>query len=157
MNKHNFEEQRDELFELSDRLFGTPEDLDLTEAEALLRASGIEPDAVVSRVQERMAANAKSYELAKRPIRILLERAVEDLQPATDLRGSEAALLAEAREVVRLLLEQVRRVPEMLTRGVTLTFAAAYRKKAELSERDKQLLDRVVHELRERARGSTNS
>jgi hypothetical protein len=153
MSKQNFEEHQEEVFELSDRLFGRAEDLDLAEAESLLRASGVEPDEVVRSVQERMAARKEAYSIARRPVPALLEQALEELKPRTDLQGSEAAIFREARAAVRRVLDEVKRLGASADPGVTATFAAAYRKKSELSERDKQLLDSVVENLQGRAQG----
>lgn len=155
MSKQSFEERRNELFQLSDRLFGSAEELSLPEAEALLRATGIEPDEVVKRVRERMAATANSYSLAERAVPALLEQALAELGPEMDSSARESALFREARAAVKGVLDEVKRIRTRMTGGVSLTFASAYRKKRELSERDKKLLDDVVDDLRKRAGGNT--
>lgn len=148
MNPPNFEKQRKRLFELSDSLYGPPEEMSLAEAEGLLRAAGVEPDAVLDRIRERLVAAENSR--GSQPDAVT--QAIEQLRSRTETPD----LLGEAQRTIARLLEEVRRLPESFGKAIELTFSAAYRKNTGLSENDKKILDEAAESLKERARKGRN-
>lgn len=154
MSAQVFDERLGRLSKLSDGLFGEAADVDSSEAEELLRAAGVDPHQLKNAMYQRMRESVRKYSEVGKPLPPLLKRAVEDLQPSAAGHLDENDLVRTAKAVVARLLEEVRNLPSLLLDGhFTLVFTAAYRKKKELSPRDKKLLDDVADELQKRVRG----
>jgi hypothetical protein len=149
-----FDERLGRLNKLSDGVFGEAAEVDSSESEELLRAAGIDPDQLKGAMYQRMRETGREYSEAGKPLPPLLKRALEDLQPPAARHLDENDLARTAEAVVARLLEEVRNLPSLLLDGhFTPVFTAAYRKKKQLSPRDKKLLDDVADELQKRVKG----
>jgi hypothetical protein len=135
---------------LSDRILGDPKEIDAVEAEELLRAANIDPQELKARFHQRFDNLAKEYAARGQRVPPLLKQALADLRPGVSHSRTERELLREAQTAVRHLLKQVKQLPRLLANIPSLTLAAAYRSKKELSERDKKLLDEVARQLEDR-------
>jgi len=110
---------------LSDRILGPPNEIDAAEAEDLLRAMNLNP---------------------------LLKQALADFRPGASHSRPERELLRQAQTAIRQVLRQVQQLPQLLQQLPDLTLATAYRKRKELSERDRKLLDEIAEQLRNRGK-----
>lgn len=135
---------------LSDRILGAPEEVDAAEAEELLRATSIDPQQLKARFHWRFDELARQYASKGQRVPPLLKQALADFRPGVSSSRAERELLREARSAIRNLLKQAKRLPELLAKTPDFSLAAAYRKKTELSEHDKKLLDDVARSLEDR-------
>jgi len=136
------------MLELSDKLYGPPEEMSLSEAEELLWAAGLEPDAVLDRIRERLTAAGRSRRSQPDALKVAMEQLGS---------GAERVdLLSEAQRAIAHLLEEVQRLPQTLRQARQLTFSAAYRRNTGLADSEKKVLDEVAESLEERARSGRN-
>ena len=148
----SFRDKANRLALLSDSILGSPEEIDAKEADKLLRKAGIEPEELKARFHQRFDRLAKGYAAKGQRVPPLLKQALADFRPGLLHSSAERELLRAAQSAVRRLLKQVKHIPDLLEKTPNLTFAAAYRKKKELSERDKNLLDEIARNLESRAK-----
>lgn len=137
---------------LSDGLFGEADEIDIAEAEELLKAAGVDPARLEENLYRRMLAHREEHLRDGKPVPELLEQAIRDLQPGAGPHDDESHLLRTVRLHVKRLLTQIRNLPELLETGMTPAFTAAYRNRSELSARDKKTLDKMAAELRKKTR-----
>ena len=137
---------------LSDRVLGPPNEIDVAEAEDLLRALNIDPRELKAEFHRRFDALAKQYAGRGERLPSLLKQALGDFRPGVSDSRAERELLREAQAAIRQMLRQVTRLPQLLLQLPNLTLATAYRTKKELSEHDRQLLDDVAEQLRNRGK-----
>jgi hypothetical protein len=137
---------------LSDRVLGPPNEIDAAEAEDLLRALNIDPRKLKAEFHRRFDALAKQYADRGQRVPPLLKQALGDFRPGVSDSRPERELLREAQAAIRQVLRQARRLPQLLPQLSNLTLAASYRNKKELSEHDRELLDEVAEELRNRGK-----
>ena len=135
---------------LSDRILGSPQEIDVTEANELLQAAGQEPEELKARFHQRFDRLAKDYAAKGQRVPPLLKQALADFRPGLAHSSAERKLFREAQSAVRQLLKQVKQIRELLEKTPSLTFAAAYRKKKDLSERDQNILDEIATNLASR-------
>jgi hypothetical protein len=135
---------------LSDKVFGAPNEMDAVEAEELLRAANIDPQELKERFHARFDALAKKYAAKGQRVPPLLKQALADFRPGLSHSRAERELAREAQTSIRQLLKQAKQLPQRLANLPSLTLAAAYRNKKELSEQDKKLLDEVAEDLQSR-------
>jgi hypothetical protein len=135
---------------LSDKVFGAPNEMDVIEAEDLLRAADIDPEELKALFHTRFDGLAKAYAAKGQRVPPLLRQALADFRPGVSHSRAERELLREAQTSIRHLLKQAKQLPQLLARLPSLTLAAAYRSKKELSEQDRKLLDEVVEGLQRR-------
>ena len=135
---------------LSDGILGSPEEIDAAEAKELLRDAGIEPEELKARFHQRFDRLAKDYAAKGQRVPPLLKQALADFRPGLLHSRTERELLREAQSAVRRLLEHAKLIPELLQKTPDLTFAAAYRRKKQLSDHDKNLLDEIARNLENR-------
>jgi hypothetical protein len=137
---------------LSERLFGAAADVTAAEAEELLKTAGIDPTGLKDSLFQRLLERAERYSGAGRPVPPVLQRALEDLQPASGRKVEEATVSRTAQLAIARLLREIAELPERMSSGIAPTFTAAYRDRKELSARDNKILDEVAQELQERIR-----
>jgi hypothetical protein len=135
---------------LSDRVFGAPNEMDVVEAVDLLRAADIDPEELRARFHARFDGLAKEHAAKGQRVPPLLKQALADFRPGVSNSRAERELLREAQTSIRHLLKQVKQLPQLLAKLPSLTLAAAYRSKKELSEQDRKLLDEVAEVLQRR-------
>jgi hypothetical protein len=135
---------------LSDKVFGAPNEMDVVEAEDLLRAADIDPGELRARLHARFDGLAKAYAAKGQRVPPLLKQALADLRPGVSHSRAERELLREAQTSICHLLKQANQLPQLLLKLPSPTLAAAYRSKKELSEQDKKLLDEVAEDLQRR-------
>jgi hypothetical protein len=139
---------------LSDNLFGAPNEMDLAEAEDLLRAAHIVPGELKARFHARFDALAKAHAAKGERVPALLKQALADFRPGVRESRAERELVREAQVSIRHLLQQANQLPQLLANLPRLTLSAAYRNKQELSQRDKTLLDEVAEDLERRGKAA---
>ena len=137
---------------LADRVFGSPNEIDAAEAEDLLRAVNIDPQELKAEFHRRFDALAKQQAARGERVTPLLKQALADFRPGVSHSGPERELLREAQTAIRQVLRQVRHQPQFFQQFPALTVATAYRKKTELSEHDRELLDEIAEQLRNRGK-----
>jgi hypothetical protein len=135
---------------LSDKVSGAPNEMDVVEAEDLLRAADIDPEELKARFHARFDGLAKTYAAKGQRVPPLLKQALADFRSGVSHSRAERELLREAQTSIRHLLKQVKQLPQLLAKLPSPRLAAAYRSKKELSEQDKKLLDEVVEDLQRR-------
>ena len=137
---------------LSDRVLGSPSEIDAAEAEDLLRAVNIDPQELKAEFHRRFDALAKQHTARGERVARLLKQALADFRPGVSYSRPERELLREAQTAIRQVLRQVQQLPQLLQQLPALTLATAYRKKKELSEHDRELLDEIAEQLRNRGK-----
>ena len=137
---------------LSDRILGPPNEIDAAEAEDLLRAMNIDPQELKAEYHRRFDALAKQHAARGERVARLLKQALADFRPGVSYSRPERELLREAQTAIRQVLRQVQQLPQLLQQLPDLTLATAYRKKKELSEHDRELLDEIAEQLRNRGK-----
>jgi hypothetical protein len=145
----SFAERMDRLTCLSDNLFGDAAEVDTLEAESLLRAGGIDPDALKSRLYQRLHRQAQKHKRGGKPLSQRFAAALNDLRPLTPLQN-ETEIVRQAKTVVKRVIERAKLLSKLLEGQDAPTFTMAYRNKKELSDQDKRLLDSVVEDQRKR-------
>ena len=145
-----FDARAQRVARLSDKVFGAPNEMDVVEADDLLRAADIDPEELKARFHARFDGLAKAYAAKGQRVPPLLRQALADFRPGVSHSRAERELLREAQTSIRHLLKRAKQLPQLLAKLPSLTLAAAYRGKKELSERDKKLLDEVAEDLQRR-------
>lgn len=139
----------DRIFE---NLFGKASEMDSVEAEALLRAAGIDREVFQANLHRRFERQLRRYRTAGKPVPQLLEKAADDLLPIRAPARNEKELYRQAKRVVRRALERAKVWSRIAEGQEVPVFTMAYRHKKQLSERDKKILDAVAEALRKRFR-----
>ena len=137
---------------LSDRILGPPNEIDAAEAEDLLRAMNLNPQELKAEFHRRFDALAKEHAARGERVGRLLKQALADFRPGVSYSRPERELLREAQTAIRQVLRQVQQLPQLLQQLPAPTLATAYRKRKELSERDRELLDEIAEQLRNRGK-----
>ena len=137
---------------LSDRVLGSPSEIGAAEAEDLLRAVNIDPQELKAEFHRRFDALAKEHAARGERVGRLLKQALADFRPGVSYSRPERELLREAQTAIRQVLRQAQQLPQLLRQLPDLTLATAYRKKKELSEHDRKLLDEIAEQLRNRGK-----
>jgi len=137
---------------LSDRILGPPNEIDAAEAEDLLRAMNVDPQELKAEFHRRFDALAKQHAAQGERVAPLLKQALADFRPGASHSRPERELLRQAQTAIRQVLRQVQQLPQLLQQLPDLTLATAYRKKKELSEHDRELLDEIAEQLRNRGK-----
>ena len=135
---------------LSDTVLGAPNEMDVAEAEELLRAADIDPQDLKARFHARFDNLAKAHAAKGQRVPPLLKQALADFRPGVSDSRAEREWVREAQISIRLLLKQAKQLPQLLAKLPSLTVSTAYRNKKELSEQDRKLLDDVAKDLSRR-------
>ena len=149
--KPNSREVKNRITKLSDRLFGDPEEVDATEADELLAAAGLDTSELENRMYSRLHQEAQKYWMKQEALPPLLKKALADLRPATAPARNESELAQQAKSSVERLCEAAKLLPALL-QGQTPTFATAYRRKGELTDTDKELIEQTKIDLQKKLR-----
>jgi hypothetical protein len=82
---------------LSEALFGTPDEIGEEEAERLFSEAGLAPEAINDHLCKRLYTEAQQFWMAKKELRPLLKKALEDLRPLSVLPRNESELARQAK------------------------------------------------------------
>ncbi|MCI0724930.1 MAG: hypothetical protein L0338_39100 [Acidobacteria bacterium] len=136
------------LRSMYEHLFGGIDEIPADEAEELLRAAGIDPNALGKRMYDMLASQANAFRMKGQALPPLLEEALEDLRPESARPRTEEELKKQASGKLSTLLTQLGHT----LAPVQLSFA--YRNKQDLSEKDKRFLDSLAKKVEERTKGA---
>ena len=142
------EHMDERLLRLSDALLGDPAEMETAEAEQLLKAAGIDPARLKSSLYRRFEVERERYRNAGRPVPPMLQRALDDLESGEDRKSEQSAESRAARQAIARLLAEIAELPKRMNAGFAPAFTAAYRNRTELSDRDKETLDKIAEDLR---------
>jgi hypothetical protein len=158
MNKKpSIDDRRSRLNKLSEAVFGGAEEIDREEARELVRAAGIDPDAMAGAVYARLYKQAQEYWMANKPLPPLLKKAIDDLRPSTAPPRNEKEMATQAKARVERVVEQARH-PQVWMQSTTPQFRpSAYRGKKKLSKKDETALDQIASRLNDKLKGSKGS
>jgi len=145
--KGNSDEMRNRIKSLSESIFGGSGDLDIDEAEDLLRLAGCDPNALAADMYKRLYKDAQRYWNAGTTVPPLLKKALDDLRPPTEPPRNEKELEAQAQAKVESVVEQASAFPIWSQLSEVSFKAAAWRSKGELSEKDKNTLEEISKKL----------
>jgi hypothetical protein len=133
---------------LSDALFGSPEEMDITEALETLADAGLEPGDLCNKMYEKMCAVAQEFRLRKEEVPPLLRKAIADLRPASLPARTQAELDKRADSVISRIVEAVRSSLTLPDRVSSLALSQSFRlKKSEKSVTDQRIIDRLETQL----------
>src|SRR3989442_15846575 len=99
--------QKERLEEISDALFGSPEDLSLADALETLRLAEISPDELCDRTYHKLLLKARGYRTRQEEVPPRLRKALEDLRPATAAPRSQEELDRVASASISRIVEAV--------------------------------------------------
>jgi hypothetical protein len=150
MSIERIEERIARLNRLSDGIFGEPDEVETVEAEELLKSVSIDPARLKRSLYARFQEQSERYRNTGKPLSPLLRQALEDLRPEVNESGEESPLARTATLHVKRLLTAVKNLPRLLEMNAAPVFTAAYRKRTELSVRDKKILDKIAEDLRKK-------
>lgn len=150
--KPNLREVRNRITKVSDRLFGDPAEVDVTEAEELLAAAGLDTSEFENRMYSRLYSEAQKHWMKQENLPPLLKKALADLRPPAAPARNESEFALQARSSVERLLEVARLLPTLL-QDQPPSFATAYRRKGELADADKDLIEKAKADLQRKLRG----
>jgi hypothetical protein len=101
-----------------------------------------------------MLERSEKYQGAGKPLPLRLRQALEDLRPGSEKPADQATVArTTARSAIVRLFREIQELPARLESGIKPEFSAAYRKRTELSVRDKKVLDEIMDELRKQTHG----
>ncbi|HWZ42996.1 MAG TPA: hypothetical protein VNW97_05945 [Candidatus Saccharimonadales bacterium] len=149
--KLNPREVRNKLIRLSEALFGEPAEVDEGEAEELLAAAGIDASELDARMYSRLNTTAQRYWTKQQSVPPLLKQALEELRPASAPARNEKELAIQAKSLIERLVETAKLVPA-LAKYQTPRFATLYRNKGQITESDKDLIDKAKSEIEDKLR-----
>ena len=99
---------REEFEELSNSLFGAPEELSLEDVLETLKWADIDSEALCERAYYRLLLKARDYRTRQEEIPARLRKAIEDLRPASAKPRSQDELDRAASATLSKLLDAVR-------------------------------------------------
>jgi hypothetical protein len=127
----------------------TPDEASMTrrEVQEALKAAGCDPDALREQLNATSRALADAQRAKGRPAPEYLRQVIDMTGPPEVLPKEERSALQKAREWIQGLTAGPGTLPERLV------FVQNYRSRGDLSEEDKQLLDRAEESLRSELEG----
>jgi hypothetical protein len=147
MKKRTVEEARNNINRLSEGLFGSPDDITTEEAKSLLGEAGFDLERLHDRLYERLHKEAERFWSERKDIPALLKEALSELRPLSANPQSEAELTRQARINIDRIVEKARMIG-LLIPSAPLHFAESYRNKKDLTEHDREKLDKVRSALK---------
>jgi hypothetical protein len=139
--------EKERLEELSNALFGSPEDLSLEDALETLRLAEISPEELCDRTYQKLLLEARAYRIRQEAVPPRLKKALEDLRPATAAPRTQDELDRSASAVVSRIVAAVKghfKLPGLLD----FAFSTSYRnKKAGKSANDQRVINDLETEL----------
>lgn len=136
------DEQLSRWRKLCEELVGGVAELEVEEADELLAAAHIDAQALRETMYQKLSAQARAFRARGESLPRLLEEALEDLRPEWAPARNEEELAKQAKSKITALLK-----PNAVVSAGQLSFA--YRNKKDLSEIDKEFLDRIAKKLQE--------
>ena len=136
--------EKEKLQQLSETLFGPPEDLSLDDVVEILKTADIDPRALRDRTYQRLLLEARAYRSRQQEVPALLRKALEDLRPESAAPRSQGELDRAASATLSRVFDAVRirfqpQMPELAT---------AYRnKKPDESAKDQKIISELEQEL----------
>jgi hypothetical protein len=149
--ERNSREARNKITKLSERLFGDPTEIDADEATELLAAAGLNTSELEDRMYSRLYNEAQKYWMNQEPLPPLLKKALADLRPTTAPARNENELAQQAKSSIERLVETAKLLPALLQHQAP-TFATAYRRKGNLTDSDKELIEEAKSDLQRKLR-----
>src|SRR5580700_3433632 len=150
MSKPNNEPLAEDILRLADSLANDNATND-DELRRQLQESGIDPDALRARFHHSATQIAKREQVARRPVPLALQQAIEATRPA---RGPEHQFEDQSKSqsitAIRIADHWLNRLLSPLRFPSNLETARAYRKSSQLAKSDQQELDQLESELKER-------
>jgi|HubBroStandDraft_6_1064221.scaffolds.fasta_scaffold18586_9 hypothetical protein len=139
--------QKERLEELSNALFGSPEDLSLEHALETLKLAEISPEELCDRTYNELLLKARAYRTRQQEVPPRLKKALEDLRPATAPARSQEELDRSASATVSRVIDAVRGF-KLPSSSPSFALSTSYRnKKSEKSPKDQRTIDRLEKEL----------
>jgi hypothetical protein len=145
-----FAEQMNRLTCLSNSLFGEAVEMDSSEAEALLRVGGIDPESLKSGLYRRLRQQAQARRNGGKSLPKIFTEALDALRPLAPSSQIETEIVRQTKAAVKRVIEKAKSLHLLLEGQDVPAFTMAYRNKKELSPRDKELLDSVTEAQRKR-------
>jgi hypothetical protein len=140
--------QKERLEELSNALFGSPEDLSLEDALETLKLAEINPEELCDRTYNELLLKARAYRTRQEEVPPRLKKALEDLRPATAAPRSQEELDRSASATVSRIIDKVRGRFKSSSNSPNFALSTSYRnKKSEKSAKDQRTIDRLEKEL----------
>lgn len=140
--------RKERLEEISNALFGPPEDLSLEDALETLKLADINPEGLCDRTYNELLLKARAYRTRQEAVPPRLKKALEDLRPATAEPRSQEELDRSALATVSRIIDAVRGRLKLSSNGPDFALSTSYRnKKSEKSAKDQRTIDRLEKEL----------
>jgi hypothetical protein len=140
--------RNERLESMSDALFGSPENMDLTEAVESLQDAGIDPEELCNRMYERLCIAARAYRMRQEEVPPLLRKALNDLRPSLAPARTPEELDRRADSVISRIVSATKAPLSLPSDLSGLTLNPSFRKKkSEESARDQRIIDSLEEEL----------
>jgi hypothetical protein len=140
--------RNERLDQLSDALFGAPDDLSAAEAVEDLKAAGVDPEELCLRMYEKLCVVAREYRMREEQVPPLLRKALEDLGKSVGPAKTKEEADRRADSTISRLLEAVKAPLPQAFGTPGLVFNASFRNKAsEQSAEDRHIIEKLEKEL----------
>lgn len=139
--------RNERLNEISDALFGAPEELGDADAAEDLETAGVDREELCARMYERLCAEAKDYRLNGKQVPLLLRKALEDLRKRAGPPRTSEEMNNRADSKIAKLFESIRLPLSQATGEGVLAFSVSYRNKKEQPAKDQQIIERLEKRL----------
>ena len=146
-------EIRNRVGRLSQALVGQPEEITLAEAQELVSLTSTDVASLCGALYAKLYAEAQQYWMAGNTLPPLLKSALEGLRPSTAPPRNEKELGKQAKARVESLVEEAKILPALLQRGEPQFRVSAFRKKGQLTKKDRMLLDKIAEDMKKKLRG----
>jgi hypothetical protein len=138
--------RNDRLGQLSNSLFGVPDDISHAEAVEDLEAASIDREELFRRMYDKLCLLARDYRLKGEEPPHRLKKALEDLRKSVGLPRTKEECDRQADSTVSKLLEAVKRPKFGLPK---LAFSSEFRNKtSEQSAEDQRIIESLEEELK---------
>jgi hypothetical protein len=140
--------RNERLNQVSNALFGAPDDLSPTEAVEDLEIAGINREELCARMYEKLSAVAREYRMRQEEVPHLLRKALEDLRKKVGPPKTREEADHRADSTISKLLEAVNAPLSHAFGTPELVFNASFRNKAsEQSAEDRKIIEELEKEL----------
>src|SRR5580698_8691233 len=100
--------EKERLEELSNALFGSPEDLSLEDALETLKLAEIDPEELCDRMYQKLLLEARAYRNRQEQVPPRLRKALENLRPPTAAPRSQDELDRTASATIARIVDAVK-------------------------------------------------
>jgi hypothetical protein len=140
--------EKERLEELSNALFGSPEDLSLEDALETLKLAEIDPEELSDRTYQKLLLKARAYRTRQEEVPPRLKKALEDLRPTTAAPRSQDELDRAASATISRIVDAVKGHFRTLSNTPDFAVNTSYRnKKTGESAKDQRIIDELEKEL----------